>query len=103
MDQNSDDVIVASLMLLLDGHTLYDAQRLIVRAMVPRAKQTKFVCESCGGENLSFRADCEWHEHMQDWYVSDFDHCWCSDCDSEAHDQRVPIDWVKPEETNADS
>jgi hypothetical protein len=98
MDQNSDDAIVASLMLLLDGKALDEAGKLLVRALKPRSAQTKFVCTKCGSDNLSWQSNCYWSDAHQDFVVDDWDNCWCHSCESRTHDEQVHIDWVKPEE-----
>lgn len=94
----NDDAIVASLMLLLDGKDMTQASKLLVRALVPREQQTKFVCSECGGEDIDWNCDAEWHSDMQDFVIRDWGRCWCMTCDSETYDERVPIDWVKPAE-----
>jgi hypothetical protein len=96
MSTEQDDAIVASLMLLFAGRKLAEAEKLLVRALDDN--KVKYVCRECGGENISWRSDCYWDNERQRFIVDDWDHCWCSDCDSESRDDCVPIDWVKPAE-----
>jgi hypothetical protein len=95
MDQNSDDAIVASLMLLLDGMTVYHAQRLVIRAL---SQPKKWVCVECGSDNVSTDGTVTWNQDIQNWSLDHYERDWCNECEEHTGQDIVPIDWVKPEE-----
>ena len=52
---------------------------------VPTAPRVKYVCEECGGDDVTATFYCTWSIDKQDWVVGDdYGNDYCNDCEEEA-------------------